>query len=149
MINAQGLSLLGYSLGTATPPDIGDYYLDPAFTGTQVRCCPGRLLPPRPSLPRLRLALARTCFGAHLQAVFNLEPACTGPGPAAATSFLDTILAQVRDGGATGNITTGGQQAECVAEVLVQQPNATAVNRQLYCGFYQARPRRSCRFLLC
>ena len=70
-----------------------------------------------------------------------MEPDCTGAEPAAATSFLNTIFDQVRDGGVTGNITTAGQQAECVAEVLVQQPNASAINRQLYCGFYQARLR--------
>ena len=78
------------------------------------------------------------CLDAHIQAVLNMEPVCSGAGPAAATSFLDAALAQVRDGGATGGITTVGQQAECVEEVLVQQPNASAINRQLYCGFYQA-----------
>jgi hypothetical protein len=68
-----------------------------------------------------------------------MEPECSGAGPAAATSFLNAALAQIRDGGAAGSITTAGQQAECVEEVLVQQPNASAIDRQLYCGFYQAR----------
>ena len=38
VINADGLSLLGYDLGTAAQPDITDYFLDKAFTGDQVRC---------------------------------------------------------------------------------------------------------------
>ena len=37
VINADALSLLGYSLGTAALPDIQDYFLDKAFTGNQVR----------------------------------------------------------------------------------------------------------------
>ena len=68
-----------------------------------------------------------------------MESSCSGPGPAAATSFLNTVFAQVRNGGAAGNITTGGEEAVCLADALVQQPNVSAVNRLLYCGFYQAR----------
>ena len=68
-----------------------------------------------------------------------MEPSCSGTGPAAATTFLNSVFAQVRNGGAAGNITTGGEEAQCLAEALVQQPNVSAINHLLYCGFYQAR----------
>ena len=74
-----------------------------------------------------------------VQAVYNMEPSCSGAGPAAATSFLNSVFAQVRNGGAAGNITTGGEEAQCLAEALVQQANVSAINRLLFCGFYQAR----------
>ena len=70
-----------------------------------------------------------------------MEASCSGAEPAAATSYLNTVFAKVRNGGAAGNITTDGEQAQCLIEALVQQPNVSAINRLLYCGFYQARHR--------
>lgn len=80
-------------------------------------------------------------LSSRAQTVYDIEPSCSGAEPAAATDFLNSVFATVRNGGAAGNITTGGEQAQCLVEALVQQPNVSAINQLLYCGFYQARHR--------
>jgi hypothetical protein len=94
---------------------------------------------------RLGLAGARdTPLVAILQAVVSASN--SAPVAAAINARLDNLTASVAPGGGSGG---GGDNAmaqqvlalrmNCTDVVMVREPDAAALQRSLYCGYYQAR----------
>jgi hypothetical protein len=69
------------------------------------------------------------CF---LQPVYNMVPICAAPAAANSTAALGRLL-----GTSESNGINFGAEVQCTAQQAAFAADAAAINRQLYCGFYQ------------
>lgn len=74
------------------------------------------------------------CSHSCPQSVYNMNPTCSTPAANRSTATLAQAL-----GTAQGNGINFGANLECTAQEAAYLADATAINRQLYCGFYQVR----------
>lgn len=80
-----------------------------------------------------------------LQNVYNLEPTCGSASSNAATNLLtEALTSRTIDLARIQSTPTGlSDLGQCVATSAVQLVNVSAVNRELYCGFYQVSQHRT------
>jgi hypothetical protein len=64
--------------------------------------------------------------------VYNMVPSCTAAAAANSTAALARLL-----GTSEGNGINFGADVECTGQQAAYADDAAAINRQLYCGFYQ------------
>jgi hypothetical protein len=75
--------------------------------------------------------------------VYNMNPSCATPAAQTSTAALGTVL-----GTAASNGINFGADLECTSQAAAYVANASAINRQLYCGFYQAACNSSAPFAM-